>query len=65
MDDSIKIDKNKFKTMNFIYNALQSGWRIKKRDNSYIFTKKHNNKQIYFTDNYISSFIETNNSNSL
>jgi hypothetical protein len=42
---NIKIDHIIFQKMNLIYNALDEGWTIKKKNNSYIFTKKHENRK--------------------
>jgi len=41
-------------------NALDQGWSIKKKDESYIFTKKHENKKEIFQENYLDEFIKTN-----
>ena len=46
--------------MILIYNALEKGWKIKKRNNSYVFTKNHEGKKEVLLDNYIKRFIETN-----
>ena len=46
----IEIDKMKFQKMVFLYNALDNGWSIKKRNNSYIFTKNHEGKREIFDD---------------
>ena len=46
--------------MILIYNALEKGCKIKKRNNSYIFTKNHEGKKEVLLDNYIKRFIETN-----
>ena len=56
----IKIDNIIFKKMNLIYNALDEGWSIKKKDNSYIFTKKHENKKEILEDTYLLKFLKTN-----
>ena len=56
----IKIDNIIFKKMNLIYNALDEGWSIKKKDNSYIFTKKHENKKEILEDSYLLKFLKTN-----
>lgn len=56
----------KLQIMNFIYNALENGWEIKKRDvNSYIFRKKHHNDKTVFMDNYLERFVFTNFQNRL
>jgi hypothetical protein len=56
----IKIDNIIFKKMNLIYNALDEGWSIKKKDNSYIFTKKHENKKEILEDSYLLKFLKSN-----
>ena len=56
----IEIDHDKFKKMLFLYNALEKGWSIKKKDESYIFTKKHENKKEIFQENYLDEFIKSN-----
>jgi hypothetical protein len=57
---NIKIDNIIFRKMNLIYNALDEGWSIKKKENSYIFTKKHENKKEVLEDSYILKFLKTN-----
>lgn len=46
--------------MNFLYNALEDGWEIKKNNDKYIFIKKHEGKKEVFSDNYLRRFLETN-----
>jgi hypothetical protein len=46
--------------MIFITNALEQGWTIKKKEDSYIFTKKHENRREIFQENYLESFVKTN-----
>ena len=41
-------------------NALEKGWSIKKAQESYIFTKKHENKKEIFQENYLEEFIQSN-----
>jgi len=41
----IKIDNIKFQKMLFLFNAINDGWSIKKRRDSYIFTKNHEGKK--------------------
>jgi len=59
-NNKIKIDAIMFQKMNLIYNALEDGWSIKKRDNSYIFTKKHENKKEIIEDSYLLKFMKSN-----
>ena len=44
----------------FIMNALDNGWRVKKRHNKYIFTKKHKGKKTFFMKGFLDNFIELN-----
>jgi hypothetical protein len=46
--------------MIFIINALEDGWAIKKVNNSFIFSKKHEGKKEIFLDSYLEKFIEGN-----
>ena len=46
--------------LNFILNALDDGWCVKKSKNKYIFTKSHDNKKEVFLDNYLEQFIYKN-----
>jgi hypothetical protein len=43
--------------MRFISNALDKGWSVKKRNDSYIFTKKHEGKREIYQNNYLDNFI--------
>jgi hypothetical protein len=58
--DSIQLSKPHFQKMVFIMNALNQGWSIKKKDESYIFTKKHENRKEIFQENYLDEFIKSN-----
>ena len=54
------IDKPLFQKMLFIMNALDQGWKVNKNKDSYIFTKKHENKKEIFQENYLETFIASN-----
>ena len=56
----IEIDQIKFQKMVFLYNALDNGWSIKKRKDSYIFTKNHEGKKEIFDELYLSIFMKEN-----
>ena len=58
--ESIQLSKPQFQKMIFIMNALEKGWAIKKAQESYIFTKKHENKKEIFQENYLEEFIKSN-----
>ena len=57
---NIKLNKQIFQKMLFITNALEQGWTVKKSKDSYIFTKKHENKKEIFQENYLESFVAKN-----
>ena len=59
-DKQLEIDKIKFKKMIFLYNALDNGWSIKKRKDSYIFSKNHEGKKEVFDESYLSIFMKEN-----
>ena len=54
------IDNIEWQKMNFIYNALDSGWSIKKVNKSYIFSKNHEGKKEIFDEQYLAIFIKDN-----
>ena len=56
----LEVDKIKFQKMVFLYNALENGWSIKKRNDSYIFTKNHEGKKEIFEESYLSIFMKEN-----
>ena len=53
--DSITLQK-----MIFIYNSINKGWKVHKINNSYVFSKKHENKKEVFLDDYLKKFILEN-----
>jgi hypothetical protein len=56
----VEIDQTKFKKMVFLYNALDNGWSIKKKQDSYIFTKNHEGKKEIFDEGYLAIFMKDN-----
>ena len=54
------MNKEYLQKMIFIHNALDKGWSVKKINNLYIFTKKHENKKELYLDNYLKKFIKEN-----
>jgi len=54
------IHPKQLKIMVFIMNALEKGWSIKKKEEQFIFTKKHENKKEVFDENYLEQFIQSN-----
>jgi hypothetical protein len=59
-DKQVDIDKIKFQKMVFLFNALDNGWSIKKRKDSYIFTKNHEGKKEVFDEEYLAMFMKEN-----
>ena len=57
---NIEVDCIKLQKMAFIFNAVQSGWKVSMKDDSYVFTKKHEGKKEIYLDTYVKSFIEKN-----
>ena len=53
-------DTKQLQKMMFISNALDKGWSIKKVNNVYVFTKKHENKKEVFEEKYLETFIVGN-----
>jgi hypothetical protein len=59
-DSTIKMSWVHFKKMTFIMNALDQGWSVKKEDDKYVFSKKHEGKREIFREDYLRTFIESN-----
>ena len=57
---NIKNDNITLQKLLFINNALNSGWTIKKEQEKYIFTKRHENNQDVYLDNYLEIFLNNN-----
>ena len=53
-------DKLQLQKMLFIMNALDDGWSVKKSQDKYIFSKKHENKIEVFQEEYLATFILKN-----
>jgi hypothetical protein len=59
-DSTIKMSWVHFKKMTFIMNALEQGWSVKKEDDKYVFSKKHEGKREIFREDYLRTFIVSN-----
>lgn len=57
---SVSMPIQKYKKMVFVMNAIENGWKVKKVDESFIFTKKHEGKKEIFSDNYLEQFLNEN-----
>lgn len=60
LPNNIQMNKKSFQKMVFIMNALEKGWSVKKSQDSYIFTKKHENKKEILQENYLENFVFEN-----
>ncbi len=60
VQSDLNIDFIQLQKMSFLYNALNSGWSIKKQKDKYIFSKKHEGKKEVYLDTYLQKFIESN-----
>ena len=57
IDDYDYLTKTK---MIFLFNCLENGWKIRKKDNCYVFSKNHEGKKEILLDSYLKRFIVTN-----
>ena len=55
-----KVDAIKFQKMLLLYNTIEQGWSVKKRNGSYVFTKNHENKKENLDDSYLLKFMKSN-----
>ena len=58
--DLTHIDSVKLCKMTFLYNSLEKGWTVKKRDDQYIFTKNHEGRKEVFSEDYLKRFMKEN-----
>ena len=56
----LQMDAKQYHKIMFIQNALNGGWTIKKQQDSYIFTKKHENLREVYQESYLEKFILEN-----
>ena len=59
-NEKIKVDAIKFQKMLILFNAIEQGWSVKKKNESYVFTKHHENKKEVLDDSYLIKFMKTN-----
>ena len=60
LSDSTSFDNVKLYKMAFIYNSLETGWTVRKKDKLYIFTKNHEGKKEVFSEEYLKRFMKDN-----
>jgi hypothetical protein len=54
------IDYITLEKMKFLYNALETGWTVVKKDDKYVFNKKHEGEKEIYLDSYLQQFILAN-----
>jgi hypothetical protein len=59
-NDNIKVDVIKFQKMLLLFNSIEQGWSVKKRNDSYVFSKNHEGKKEVLEDTYLMKFMKTN-----
>ena len=59
-NENIKIDVIKFQKMVLLFNSIEQGWSVKKRNDSYVFTKHHEGKKEVLEESYLKKFMKTN-----
>ena len=57
------IDYITLQKMKFLYNALEGGWTVVKKEDKYIFNKKHEGEKEIYLDSYLQQFILDNMNN--
>jgi hypothetical protein len=58
--ENIKVDVIKFQKMLLLFNSIEQGWSVKKKEGSYVFSKPHENKKEVLEDSYLVKFMKTN-----
>jgi hypothetical protein len=52
--------KNKIYVMHFVMNTLENGWTIRKKNDNFVFRKKHKNRDEVYSDDYLINFLKIN-----
>jgi len=59
-NDNLKIDTLQFQKMVLLFNAIEDGWTLKKRDGAYVFTKNHEGRKEILHDDFLVDFMKKN-----
>ena len=59
-NDNVKVDVIKFQKMLLLFNSIEQGWSVKKRGESYVFSKNHEGKKEVLEDSYLLKFMKSN-----
>jgi len=49
-----------FQIMAFIFNSVEEGWTIRKKEGTFIFSKKHEGKKEIYEEEYLNTFLRSN-----
>ena len=60
LEDNFKINTIQFQKMLLLFNAIEEGWTVKRKNESYVFTKNHENRKEVLQDSYLLKFMKTN-----
>jgi len=60
IDADLKIDMVQLQKMAFLFNALENGWTIKKKESCYVFSKNQNGQKEVYLDSYLKRFMVSN-----
>ena len=52
--------KNDIYLMIFLMNTLENGWSIRKKNDNYVFRKKHEKQKEVYSDEYLVNFLKSN-----
>ena len=55
--------KNDIYLMIFLMNTLENGWSIRKKNDKFVFRKKHENQKEIYSDEYLVNFLKSNMNN--
>jgi hypothetical protein len=55
--------KNDIYLMIFLMNTLENGWSIRKKNDNYVFRKKHEKQMEIYSDEYLVNFLKSNMNN--
>ncbi len=58
-NEDLKVDAIKFQKMVLLFNSIEQGWSVKKKEGAYVFSKPHENKKEVLEDSYIMKFMKT------
>jgi hypothetical protein len=59
-NEDLKMDAIKFQKMLLLYNSIEQGWSVKKKGDSYVFSKNHEGKKEVLEDTYLLKFMNSN-----